>query len=357
VRRRPTAGAVALAVAWAAGVTLGAIRTSDPAGLSARAPLRLAETGLYEADGFGVVGARNRPFRPQYPLWTDGAAKARWIYLPPGSAIDASNAAQWEFPVGTRFWKEFSFAGRKVETRMLWKVSESRWIGASYAWNAEGTDAVLAPAEGLTTSVEVAPGRRHRIPSALDCLTCHGSTPTKPLGFTALQLSTDRDPNAIHGEPLSPGVLTIKTLVDERLISPPQDDLVSNPPRIATGNPRTRSVLGYLSANCGGCHNGAGEIDASGFVLKNSDLLKDADTVARSLLGQPTKWQIPGAPDGTSTLVHAGAPDVSAIALRMRSRRPASQMPPLGTVVRDNAALEAITAWIANDLSASTFHR
>ena len=45
------------------------------------------------------------------------------------------------------------------------------------------------------------------------------STPTaaraNPLGFTALQLSTDRDPGAIHGEPLRPGMLTTKVLVEE----------------------------------------------------------------------------------------------------------------------------------------------
>jgi hypothetical protein len=31
---------------------------------------------------------------------------------------------------------------------------------------------------------------------------------------------------------------------------------------------------------------------------------------------------------------------------RMRSRRPSSQMPPLGTVLRDDAAVEAVTQWL-----------
>jgi hypothetical protein len=32
--------------------------------------------------------------------------------------------------------------------------------------------------------------------------------------------------------------------------------------------------------------------------------------------------------------------------VRMRSRRPSSQMPPLGTVIRDQQPVDVITAWI-----------
>jgi hypothetical protein len=31
---------------------------------------------------------------------------------------------------------------------------------------------------------------------------------------------------------------------------------------------------------------------------------------------------------------------------RMKSRRPSSQMPPLGTVLRDDAAIAAVAKWI-----------
>ena len=79
-------------------------------------PERLSETGLYVA-GTLTVDPRNRPFSPQYPLWTDGARKQRWIQLPAGSRITARDADTWEFPVGTRLWKEFAFDGRRVETR------------------------------------------------------------------------------------------------------------------------------------------------------------------------------------------------------------------------------------------------
>lgn len=45
------------------------------------------------------------------------------------------------------------------------------------------------------------------------------------------------------------------------------------------------------------------------------------------------------------------APDASAMLVRMRSRRPSSQMPPLGTALRDEAAIDVITKWIATDLA------
>ncbi|MCI0435567.1 MAG: hypothetical protein L0271_18270, partial [Gemmatimonadetes bacterium] len=198
-----------LGLATAAAWSLAIAQQSSPQALAApsadapHAPERLSETGLYDADRPGSVNARNRPFSPQYPLWSDGASKLRWVYLPPGTTIDASSESDWTFPVGTRFWKEFQFGGRKVETRMLWKASVAEWVAVSYAWNVEGTDAVLVPPEGLTGVVELAPGRRHSIPSRNDCLACHGAKPTTALGFNRLQLSTDRDPNAIHGEPLA----------------------------------------------------------------------------------------------------------------------------------------------------------
>jgi hypothetical protein len=108
-------------------------------------------------------------------------------------------------------------------------------------------------------------------------------------------------------------------------------------------------VLGYLVANCGGCHNGRGEIAALGPVLRYPDLLRDADRVAQSLIDQPTKWQVPGRLEG-SVLVDTHAPGDSALLVRLRSRSPSSQMPPLGTVVRDADAVQAVSDWISRDL-------
>jgi hypothetical protein len=347
-RVRFAAASGAAAAIWL-GATAHALKPS--ASHVVEPPFRLEDTGLYASDRPGDVDALNRSFAPQYPLWSDGLQKKRWVYLPPGSTIGSTDVASWQFPPDTRFWKEFSLDGRKVETRLLWKVSADNWMFASYVWNDRGTEAVLAPAGGIPGVVEVAPGRRYSIPSRADCTACHGARNPGPLGFNALQLSTDRDPNAIHGEPLRPGMLTLRDLAEEQRLSPAGGDAIANPPRIRTANPATRAVLGYLAANCGACHNGSGEISALRPTIRYSDLLQNGDDVARGLVGQLTRWQVPGQPDGTSVLVHPGAPEESALLVRMRSRSPSSQMPPLGTVLRDQRAVDAIARWIAVDLS------
>jgi hypothetical protein len=311
-----------------------------------RAPQRLSETGLYVAGRHGEIDPRNRPFSPQYPLWSDGAMKSRWVYLPPGASIDATNVDEWNFPVGTRFWKEFVFNKRKVETRMSWKVSPERWVFATYKWNDEQTDALLVPENGDPDVVEVAPGKRHSLPSVNDCTACHGTKRQTPLGFNALQLSPDRDPNAIHREPLQPDMLTLKTLLEERMLANAGADITRTAPRIATADPQTRAVLGYLLGNCAACHNGRGEIGPLAPVIKVSDLIANGDAVARGLVGAKTKWQVPGVPEDESVVIDPSSADRSALLVRMKSRRPSSQMPPLGTVVRDQAAVDAVTAWI-----------
>jgi hypothetical protein len=314
-------------------------------------PDRLADTGLYDASRFGEVDPRNSPFAPQYPLWSDGLLKRRWVYIPPGTTIDTTDEQAWQFPVGTKFWKEFSLGDRKVETRLLWRQAGGDWSFATYVWNEDGTDAVLAPEAGLRNVVEVAPGRRHSIPSRTDCQACHGTTRVAPLGFNALQLSTDRDPNALHAEPLRADMLTLETLQRSGRLSPSRPDYLTSPPRIPTANPETRAVLGYLAANCGVCHNGQADIAGFDASVAYRDVLTDADAVVRRLTGTPTRWQVPGLPEGSSVLVKPGDPAASAILARMRSRSPSSQMPALGTVVRDEAAVNAVARWIDTELA------
>ena len=307
-------------------------------------PARLADTGLYASEG-GRVADGVYPFSPQYSLWTDGAAKRRWVHLPPGTSIDGGNLHEWDFPVGTRFWKEFSFGGHKVETRFLWKVTESRWLTASYVWNADGTEATLAPAEGVAAAADLGNGRQHAIPSRSDCVACHGVARTRPLGFSALQLSDDRDPRAIHGEPRPDGALALERLVAEGLLTLGRPGQPVPRPRIATADPDTRAVLGYLSANCGGCHGREGDVPAVTPFLRPELLLADADAVVRAMGERTTRWQVPGHADGTR-LVDPLAPQASALLARMKSRRPSSQMPPLGTVVRDDEAVVAVQKWL-----------
>ena len=80
------------------------------------------------------------------------------------------------------------------------------------------------------------------------------------------------------------------------------------------------------------------------------DIETGTNRALRTTIGRPGTWQIPGASLGAGARIAPGAPELSALLYRMRSRRPSSQMPPLGTVIPDHAAIDALTKWIEEDL-------
>src|SRR5262249_29683559 len=98
----------------------------SPRSPAAEPPLLLSETGLYEPGSTTRIAPDNIFYIPQYPLWSDGAKKRRWISIPRGTRIDASNPDAWEFPIGTRLWKEFSF-GERTETRYIERISDGSY--------------------------------------------------------------------------------------------------------------------------------------------------------------------------------------------------------------------------------------
>lgn len=309
-------------------------------------PRLLSETGLYDADG--DIDPRNKSFEPQYPLWTDGAAKSRWVFLPEGTKIDVTNVDIWKFPVGAKFWKEFAFNGKRVETRMIWKVDDTTWRFASYAWNAEQTEAYLAPSDGLPSHYEFTAGKSHSIPSEIDCMSCHMSSPAVILGFSALQLSDDRDPLTPHQEALVSDDVTLKRLIETGKLNASPADWLVKPPRIRTDDPTGRAAMGYLSGNCGGCHNSSGSLARLGMnLLHNVGAEADAPEPAEmTLINAAGRFLIPGVFPDSCRIVSPGIPEHSALLYRMNSRRPSSQMPPLGTVVIDSEAVALVQKWI-----------
>jgi hypothetical protein len=316
------------------------------------APAKLSRTGLWSDVATHAVAPGNLPYAPQYPLWTDGASKRRWIHLPQGAAIDASRPDSWSFPPGTKLWKEFSF-GRRVETRYMEKGGDGSWIYATYVWDDDGRDATLAPAKGIRDAAEIRPGVRHDVPSIADCRACHEGRPTAVLGFDALQLSPDRDPLAPHAGAGGPNPLDLRTLASLGLVRGLPPALLDHPPRIPASTARERAVLGYLYGNCAGCHNGTGPLASLGLALDH-DLAAAAgeEPAFRTALGRESRFRIPGVAPGASRRIAPGSPDASAIATRMASRDPLVQMPPIGTHVVDDEALRLVEQWIREDLPA-----
>jgi hypothetical protein len=357
---------IAVLIALLAGVVLAATSAGLMArgrdGASTPLPQHLRDTGLFVAGSVNTIRPEHLPFTPQYALWSDGAGKRRWLALPAGTSIDATRPDAWEFPRGTRLWKEFSYGTRKVETRFIERLADGSWRYAVYVWNEAGTDAVLAPAEGLAAvAIAEAPGGRHVIPAQADCRVCHEGAAVPVLGASALQLSPDRDPLAPHAREPEAGSADLRSLVARGWLRNLPPAMLRDPPRIVAASPVERAALGYLHANCGHCHNDGGVPAPVGLVIAQDPAAGAASTprVLRSMLGASSRFR-PSAQRTSERademqaaqpqLVAPGHADASVLALRMRLRNPYSQMPPLGTRVVDADGLALIEHWINHDL-------
>jgi hypothetical protein len=343
--------------AAAIAVSLGAplVASGDTVARASSSPLpaRLRDTGLFVEESTVTVRADVLPFSPQYPLWSDGTTKRRWIYLPPSTFVDARRPGAWEFPPGTRLWKEFSL-GRRVETRFIERLADGSWRYATYVWNDDGSDAILASPQGVPAVVSSrAHDKAYTIPSESDCRACHEGAAVPVLGFSALQLSPDRDPLAVHAEPPAPGELDLRAIVERGWLRNLPRTLVETPPRIAAASGAERAALGYLHGNCGHCHSNPGDSDASvpvGLVLAQ-DITDPTSTnkVLRSLIAASDQFRLPGS-EVAVPLVVPGESHASALVMRMRSRDAHVQMPPLGTSITDSAGLALIARWIDQDM-------
>jgi hypothetical protein len=262
--------------------------------------VHLSTEGLYDDIAAGAVTERAIEYAPVHALWADGAEKRRWLVLPPGGELDTTSPDEWQLPVGAKLFKEFRVGGRRVETRMLERVSETAYRFEPYVWLADDSDAVVVP-EGATDVL----GTQHDVPPRVDCAICHDSAAGKLLGLSAVQHAGEL--------PLSRPV-----------------------PRV-----EVPEALGVLHANCGHCHTATGVASFMQLRLSASDATQSA--VLDSIVGVPT--EIFG---GAELRVAPGDPDASAIVMRMSSRAPGVQMPPIATERTYDDGIALVRAWISS---------
>lgn len=278
----------------------------------------------------GFDDVHRLPFSPQFALWSDGAAKRRWLHLPHGRTIDASDPDAWVFPPGTKLWKEFALGGRRLETRLIERLPDGRWRFAAYAWSADGREARLVPDEGASLSgIDGAPGGIWRIPSREDCLACHESAAVPVLGVGAVQLGSPG--------PSTDGV-DAATLAERGLLRNHR----ASPPLIARSADE-RAALGLLHANCGHCHNRSPNRVPVPLTLALSatDPARATAELRRSLT------QLPARRHGGPVVVPGDAP-ASLLLQRMATRAPRTRMPPLGTELPDADGLALVERWITS---------
>ncbi len=280
-------------------------------------PVKLSDYCLYEYLDSDTEYINFQKYELNYPLWTNGSDKKRWMYLPRDSKINTLNPDEWIFPVGTVLLKEFSYNGLKVETRLIEKLSSNNWRVAVYAWNNEQTQANY-----VNTGVLNALGTGHEIPSLSQCINCHKGRSDFAIGPEAVQFE-HRDKNGLN----------LDKLVQLNLIthSLPR-------PMIIKGNELTQKALGYLHGNCSHCHNPDGQW--KGDFLGDPTFLNFRHTSSANTLAQENAYLNLF----RFNKIDVNNPSTSQIIFRMRSKD--FQMPPVGVQKADEEGIKLLLEWV-----------
>jgi uncharacterized repeat protein (TIGR03806 family) len=314
-------------------------------------PPLLSQTGLFTSPAELKPAPGLVPYEVNTPLWSDGAAKRRWIALPPGGEIGFSPTGEWTFPPGTIFIKHFELpanetkpgAMRRLEIRLLVVDASGYGYGATYRWRADDQDAdLLADAAREPISIRTAAASRTQTwyyPSRADCLTCHTRAARLVLGVKTRQLNRDftYPQTGICDNQLRTWSYLgmFDRALDDRSLAH-YARLTAVDDRQASLEQRARS---YLDANCAHCHRPGNTIRAA------FDARYDTPLAAMNLLDRPT------ISDSLSIrnprVVAPGDLSRSMLTLRL-SRSDNYRMPPLATSVSDQAAIAVLEEWVRN---------
>ncbi len=288
------------------------------------------------------------PYSVNSPLWSDGAAKQRWMALPEKSKINFSEKGEWEFPAGTVFVKHFALPVddrnpkilRRLETRLLVRDTNGTVYGAGYRWRADNSDADLVTVgTNELISVKTARGVRTQkwfFPGRQDCLTCHTPTAGGVLGVKTSQLNGEfKYPNSVTDNQLRAWNhlgLFKRPLEEKNIARLPR--LVAVTDLLASPNRRIRS---YLDANCAMCHRPGG-------VEAFFDARYETPLKLQNLISGPVGNQmgISGA-----KVIAPGDPKKSLLLHRLRATGE-NQMPPLARNVVDDKAADVFSKWISS---------
>jgi glucose/arabinose dehydrogenase len=375
-------------------------------------PRTLSQSGLFEDVKSHAMADGILPYSVIAELWSDGAYKQRYIAIPRAGSSDVEPAKDrligvteshgWEFPDETVLVKSFALeresgnpaSRRWIETRFFTR-QEGEWVGYSYKWNEEQTDAMLVDAPGLDQAYDVkdaaAPGGSRKVnwhyPSRSECMVCHTRQAGFVLGLQTPQMNRDQDYASVGGRVDNQlrvlehlGLTKVKYAEDSvKLLQAdataqgldadaayayvehfrPQKEqhpaarfsplltlAPASTPKLA--NPRDTSaeinarVRSYLHSNCAICHVEAG----GGNALMELEFTRDQGDMR--LIDVKPLHDTFGIAD--AKLVAPGAPERSVLLKRLGARTIAGQpgqMPPLATNVPDEQAIKMFEQWIA----------
>ena len=286
------------------------------------------------------------PYEPITPLFTDYAHKFRFVWMPAGSkAVYASDSTALDFPDGAVLIKTFYYdnvqpAGtrRLIETRLMYKKA-GQWEFADYVWNADQTEAFQDLSGSFTQftwtdALGVPHDENYRIPSDVECFTCHKyydqpiPIGPKPQNLNSTLAYADGPMNQLSkweaaGYLQSGWPANIETVAKW---DDPDETL-------------ERRVRAYLDMNCSHCHATGRHCDYRPMRF------------AWSETSSPVNLGICVPPEdpidaGQTYVVAAGNAARSMMYYRISSTEEAVRMPLMGRTVRHEEAISLIGEWI-----------
>ena len=294
-------------------------------------PQNLSDFGFFENQTEQQPGQGVTPYRLNTPLYSDGAEKLRFVYVPGGAAMKAQGEGLLDIPVGGALIKTFAFdqdGGRRlIETRVLLHRADG-WLALPYVWNDEQTEARLAIA-GARVDVTTPGGEAisYRVPNKNQCKECHGlGGAVTPIGPKARNLSRE--------------------WLGKMVASAHLDAVPDGSDQLPIWELRQSADLadaarGYLDVNCAHCHQPDATASNSGLDLRWEQKSPDAIGIGKRPVAAGR-----GAGGHMFDIV-PGSPNTSILTYRMASAEPGVAMPELGKSTVDDDGLDIVRRWIA----------
>ena len=240
-------------------------------------PPQLSAYKLFDGDPSELVPADGvLEYELNTPLFSDYSSKQRLIKLPAGQAAGFTPTGPLDFPPGTVIAKTFYYLADTrdpnserdlIETRIL-ELTPSGWMGVSYIWNEEQTDADISIA-GRTTRVSwIHEGgetldNNYIVPNFNDCKRCHTPDLTmQPIGPKASNLNREvvidgRMQNQLVAWKEAGALTGLRSISDVTALACWDDETIDLDSR----------ARAYLEVNCAHCHNPEGPARSSGLHL------------------------------------------------------------------------------------------
>jgi uncharacterized repeat protein (TIGR03806 family) len=313
------------------GVNVEAILGTDrPDGASAKYPGTLGEFGFFRDSSGREPAASLIAYDLNTPLYSDGAEKLRYLYVPEGETIGTDGAGLLQLPVGAAIIKTFAFGEganqRFIETRVLLHRADG-WLALPYLWNEEQTEARLALV-GARVPIARADGSEfsYQVPNKNQCKQCHVKDgAVTPLGPTSRNLAHE----------------WLATMKEQGKITDMPEVMDAMPVWGDTAAGTRRLARAYLDVNCAHCHQPGGSASNSGL-----DLRWEQDDPHAIGIGKPPVAAGRGS-GGHTVAIAPGDPDGSILVHRMSSTEPGVAMPELGRATNDAGGIAVVRQWIA----------